>query len=64
MKKTLARARLNYDELVTVVTEIESVINSRPLTYVYNDHNEPEPMTPNQILTGKNICKPVTVIKK
>jgi len=37
LRKAIGRARLTYDELLTVVTEVEMVINSRPLTYVSSD---------------------------
>ena len=37
LKKVLGNSRLTYEELSTVLTEIEGVINSRPLTYVYDD---------------------------
>lgn len=37
LKKALGCRSLTSDELYTALTEIEAVINSRPLTYVYND---------------------------
>ncbi len=43
-----------YDELLTVVTEVESVLNSRPLTYVSCNDME-EPLTPAHFLTGRRI---------
>ena len=32
---------LNYDELRTLLIEVEGVINARPLTYVYDNVKEP-----------------------
>ena len=32
LRKVVEKARLSYDELVTVICEIENSINSRPLT--------------------------------
>ena len=37
---------------VQVLMEIESVINSRPITYVSSDGLE-EPLTPSHLLTGR-----------
>ncbi|CAB3986455.1 Hypothetical predicted protein [Paramuricea clavata] len=34
LKETIRKARLSYDELVSAVTEAESILNSRPLSYV------------------------------
>jgi hypothetical protein len=54
LKKVIGRARLTYDELLTVVTEIEANLNSRPLTYVSSEDLE-EPLTPAHLLTGRRL---------
>ena len=50
-KKVLLDARLNYEELLTVLKEIENIINNRPLIYMYDDVNQ-ELLTPNKLLFG------------
>ena len=40
--------------MVTVLKEIQNVLNNRPLTYVYTD-NFNEVLTPNKLLYGRNI---------
>ena len=68
IKKTVGRATLRYDELQTVIREVELTINSRPLGYVY-DENLEEAITPNHVLYGRKInssnteiCLTVTTI--
>jgi len=34
MKKTVGRKQYSLDQLITLLTEIEAVLNTRPLTYV------------------------------
>ena len=46
----LSQARLSYDELLTALTEVEVVLNSRPLTYVSAEDLE-ELLTPSQRCT-------------
>lgn len=54
LRKTLGQAKLSYDELSTALTEVEAVINSRPLSYVCSDDIE-QPLTPSHLLVGRRI---------
>ena len=46
--------RLDEETFRTLMCEVESVINSRPLTTVSSDPKDLDPLTPNQVLTGKS----------
>ena len=37
LKKTIGRALPTYDEMATLIVEIEAILNNRPLTYMYDD---------------------------
>lgn len=51
LRKVIGRAALNYEELVTLLVEIEGIINSRPITYVYDDtEGVSYPLTPAELL--------------
>ena len=52
LRKALYRVLMSYDEMTTLLKEIESVINSRPITYLYDD-DVSEPLTPSHLLIGK-----------
>ena len=54
LRKVLKTARLSYEELETVVVEIEGILNSRPLTYVYDEITEP-PLTPSSLMFGRRL---------
>ena len=54
LRKTLQNAKLNYDELHTVLVEVEGTVNSRPLTYVSSD-DPGEPLTPSHLMYGRRI---------
>ena len=45
---------LTDPQLLTVLTEVESIINSRPLTHLSEDINDYEALTPNHILLGRH----------
>ena len=53
LKKVLWKAYLSYLELYTVLTEIENVLNSRPLTYL-SDETFCESLTPFHMIYGKS----------
>ena len=52
LRKVIGNARLSYDELSTVLVEVEGILNARPLTYIYDEIGE-EPLTPDHLLHGR-----------
>lgn len=69
LKRVLGKASLNFEELTTILAEVEAVLNSRPLSYVHSDALEPQPLTPSHFLVGKRltslppktVCSPAQV---
>lgn len=55
LKKVLGNSYCTYEELATILTEVEAVVNSRPLTYVSAEATEVEPLTPSHFLVGKRL---------
>ena len=54
LRKILWRAKLSYEEVETILIEIEGILNSRPLGYVYDDNFE-EPLTPSHLMFGRRL---------
>ena len=55
IKKVLRRALISLPELQTLIKEVQPVVNDRPITFVYHDVNDPEPLTPSKLLYGFDI---------
>ena len=54
--KIIGRALLNFQELHTILVEMEGVLNSRPLTYVSDESDGISyPLTPSHLKNGRNI---------
>ena len=58
-KKHLLRVTLNsnlrYAELHTLITQIEAILNSRPLMPISSDANDLAPLTPGHFLIGASL---------
>ena len=60
LRKHLGRSSLTFEDLRTILVEIEAVLNNRPLTYVYDDENGVSyPLTPAQLVYGRQITMTV-----
>ena len=55
IKKVLRRALISLPELQTLIKEVQAVVNDRPITFVYHDVNDPEPLTPSKLLYGFSV---------
>ena len=55
LRKVVGRALLSYAELTKVLTRIEAVINTRPLTTVSADVRDPTPITPAHLALGRSL---------
>ena len=56
LKKVIGRTSLSFDELRTLIVEIEGLLNARPITYVYDDTEAISyPLAPSHLVYGRRI---------
>ena len=56
LRKSLGRTILNFDQMNTLLVEIEGILNSRPLTYVEDDTGGVGyTLSPSHLIYGRRI---------
>ena len=55
IKKVIGRSTVNYNEMCTLLTEVEAVINARPLTFMTTKSQFLYPLTPSDLIYGRRI---------
>ena len=64
LKKSLGETLLSFPDIVTIVTEVEAVLNSRPLTYLHPDIEDNPPLTPAHFLCGYRLTTLPTLVQE
>ena len=54
LKKVMVKALLTFEELQSIITEIENALNSKPSTYIDEDPDS-NIITPNHLIYGQDI---------
>ena len=57
LRAVLGRLLVTDEVLQTVITEVEAVVNSRPLTYVSSEADSLEALTPSHLLLGRPVVR-------
>ena len=64
LRKILGASTLRYNKMLTLLYEIEKMINNRPLTHIYSDeYDHHETLTPNHLIFGSRMnCEAKNVV--
>lgn len=55
LKRVLSNALVTLEEFITIITEIEGILNSRPISPLSDNPNDYLPLTPGHFLIGRPI---------
>lgn len=53
LKRVIGNSTLTYEEMATVLSQVEACLNSRPMSKLTDNSNDPMPLTPGHFLVGE-----------
>lgn len=53
LKRIIGDSTLTFEEMTTVLAQVEACLNSRPLSILPGDHTDPRALTPGHFLVGE-----------
>lgn len=54
LRKVLGERAMSFEELTTVLTKAEAIVNSRPVTFIIASADEPTAISPAHFLVGQS----------
>ena len=55
LRKVLGKSCLKYEEIETILIDVEAIVNSRPITFTHTSSEESVPRTPSHFLIGQRL---------
>ncbi|XP_076660031.1 uncharacterized protein LOC143363308 [Halictus rubicundus] len=56
LRRTIGEQQLTFEELSTLLCQVEACMNSRPLSALSDDPNDPPFLTPNHLVNASSLC--------
>lgn len=57
IRKVIGGAYVSFQELTCLLAEAEAIVNSRPISYVYDSVHEGQAITPSLLICGKDLTQ-------
>ena len=57
LQKVIGSSVLNFEEYTTLLYEVEALINSRPISVIYDRVDEGEPLSPSMLMRGRSLVQ-------